>query len=233
MEMTTVLKRISFVFGLGLLLISIHWSQDGFNFNVAGDSGGTSSAIYIGYFIAAASTVLQFVFSTNLKNLNASLIVFGLIAYGYSIYTNYQGIIHFQGTEPNEIMAFVLGLAMDGVPEPLMAWALGESLSGDFIGNLFKGFGAFMTGKPLGSGGGSQQQRQTTDERPTQSHKHNGQGGQNHQSQGNPNKKKMDERRAELEVMRRSSMPMVDRRQGGGERKPEHTYRDLNENGDE
>jgi hypothetical protein len=221
--MTTVLKRISFVFGLGLLLISIHWSQDGFNFNVAGDSGGTSSAIYIGYFIAAASTVLQFVFSTNLKNLNASLIVFGLIAYGYSIYTNYQGIIHFQGADPNEIMAFVLGLAMDGVPEPLMAWALGESLSGDFIGNLFKGFGAFMTGKPLGGGGGGQQQRQTTDAPPP---RHNNQNN-NHQ------KGKGSDRRAELEMMRRSSMPMVDRRQGGGERKPEHSYRDLNENGGE
>jgi hypothetical protein len=222
--MTTVLKRISFVFGLGLLLISIHWSQDGFNFNVAGDSGGTSSAIYIGYFIAAASTVLQFVFSTNLKNLNASLIVFGLIAYGYSIYTNYQGIIHFQGTEPNEIMAFVLGLAMDGVPEPLMAWALGESLSGDFIGNLFKGFGAFMTGKPLGGGGG-QQQRQTADERPTQNHKHNGQGGQNHQPQGNPNKKKMDDRKAELSKMYHGP----DRREGEREKQPQ-VYRNLNGN---
>lgn len=149
-NMNRVLRRVSVVMGIILLFISIYWSQDGFNFNVAGDAGGTSTAVLIGWSLAIAVTVIEFVFSTNLKELNASLIVFGLLAYGYSIYTNYQGIRHFQGTEPNTIMAWVLGFCMDGVPEPLIAWGLAESLTGDFVGNLFKGFGAFITGKPLG-----------------------------------------------------------------------------------
>lgn len=205
--MTTILKRISFIFAVGLLLISIHWSQDGFNFSVAGNAGGTTSAIAIGYFIAAAMTVLQFVFSTNLRNLNASLIVFGLIAYIYSIGTNYQGILHWQGTEPNKLMAFILGLGMDGVPEPLMAWALGESLSGDFIGNLFKGIGAFLTGKPLGSYGSSQAsapQRQFQSSQPA-----------SQQTNRPANKPNRDERIQQLQKMYHGQ----DRRdEGGGKR---------------
>jgi hypothetical protein len=220
-EMNIVLKRISFVFGLGLLLISIHWSQDGFNFNVAGDSGGTTSAVAIGYFIASAATVLQFVFSTNLRNLNASLIVFGLIAYGYSIYTNYQGILHFQGSSPNQVMAGILGLAMDGVPEPLMAWALGESLSGDFIGNLFKGLGAFVTGKPLGGNGGDRSEKQQSqkhqqDTQPRHNNNH-------HQGQG---KQKGSERRAELSAKYHGA----DRR-GGGESMADLERHKMGENG--
>lgn len=209
--MTPVLKRVALVFSIGLLLISIRWSKDGFNFTVAGDAGGTTEAIAIGYFIAAAMTVLQFVFSTHIKNLNASLIVFGLIAYGYSIWTNYEGIIGWQGTAPNKIMAFILGLGMDGVPEPLMAWALGESLSGDFIGNLFKGFGAFVTGKPLGSGEGGGQQRSSTEQLHVPD--------KNRSHQGNPNKQKGSDRREELAKMYHGP----DRRDGQRqEKKPVH-----------
>jgi hypothetical protein len=202
-NMNTVLRRVAFVMGLILLLISIYWSQDGFNFNIAGDSGGTDMAIFVGYTIAVAVTVVQFVFSTNLRELNASLLVFGLIAYAYSIYTNYQGILHFQGTQPNNIMAWILGFAMDGVPEPLMAWGLRESLSGDFVGNLFKGVGAFVTGKPIG---GSQSKGDHQPQRSQQSQpKHNHQGGSN--------KQKGSDRRMELEkmYMRRSE-------DGGGAR---------------
>lgn len=157
-NMNRVLRRVAMVMGFVLLAISIYWSQDGFNFTVAGDSGGTNMAIMFGYAIAVAVTIVQFVFSTNFKELNASLIVFGLLAYVYSIYTNWQGIMHFQGEQPNNIMALVLGFAMDGVPEPLIAWGLKESLTGDFVGNLLKGFGAFMTGQPIGGKQNSQQQ---------------------------------------------------------------------------
>jgi hypothetical protein len=61
--------------------------------------------------------------------------------------------------------------------------------------------------------------------------KSNGHGGGNHQE--NNNKHKGSERRAELESSRHASMPMMERRGGGGERSPEHAYRNLNENGGE
>ncbi len=136
--MNYALRKFSFFIGFGLLAVSMYWSQDGFNFNVAGQSGYQNMAVLIGWFLAISVTCIQFVFSSNYKELNASLILFGVLAYAYSIYTNYQGILHFQGDAKNNIGAIVLGIVMDGIPEPLIAWSLYESLSGDWIGNIIR-----------------------------------------------------------------------------------------------
>ena len=136
--MNNSLRKIAVMIGLFLLVVSMFWSQDGFNFDLAGDSGGTSLAIVVGWGMAVSVTVVQFVFSTNYRELNPSLVLFGVIAYVYSIYTNYQGILHFQGESANQFGAAILGFVMDGVPEPLIAWGLRESLSGDWIGNLVR-----------------------------------------------------------------------------------------------
>lgn len=136
--MDNLLKKLAIGIGAFLLAVSIYWSQDGFNFDLAGDAGGSSIAVAVGWGLAISVSVIQFVFSTNYRQLNASLITFGVLAYVYSIYTNFQGILHFQGADANKVGALILGFVMDGVPEPLIAWGLGESLSGDFIGNMIK-----------------------------------------------------------------------------------------------
>jgi hypothetical protein len=136
--MNTVLRKLAFFSGLGILVVSMFWSQDGFNFEMAGDSGYGQMAIVIGWFLAVVVSVIQFVFSSNYKELNPSLIFFGILAYGYSIYTNYQGILHFQGSAQSVWGARVLAMVMDGVAEPLIAWGLYESRTGDFIGNLIR-----------------------------------------------------------------------------------------------
>jgi hypothetical protein len=136
--MNNALRKIAFFVGIGLLAISMYWSQDGFNFDLAGDSGYMTVALFIGYFLAFAVTTIQFVFSTNFKELNPTLILFGIFAYVYSIYTNHGGITHFQGNDPNGVGAWALAIIMDAVPEPLIAWSLYESRTGDLIGNLIK-----------------------------------------------------------------------------------------------
>lgn len=136
--MNNWLRKLSIFIGIGLLFISIFWSQDGFNFSLAGSSGGGQFALYFGWFIAFAVCIIQFVFSTNFKELNPSLLLFGVLAYVYSIYTNYQGIIHFQGLQPSPLGAGILAVFMDAVPEPLIAWGLYESMQGDLVGNLMK-----------------------------------------------------------------------------------------------
>lgn len=136
--MNSALRRISFFIGLGILIISMYWSQDGWNFDVAGQSGYSTLALFIGWFLAIAVTCIEFVFSSNYRELNPTLIFFGLLAYGYSIYTNYEGILHFQGNSQSHVFAFILAMVMDGVAEPLISWSLYESLSGDVIGNLIK-----------------------------------------------------------------------------------------------
>lgn len=149
--MDNTLKKLAIAVGLALLGISMFWSQDGFNFDLAGDSGGGNVAVFVGWTLAVSVTVVQFVFSTNFNKLNASLIIFGILAYVYSIYTNAHGIMHFQGENANKFGAWILGLVMDGVPEPLIAWGLGESLTGDFVGNILKSLSS-QTGRNNSSG---------------------------------------------------------------------------------
>lgn len=132
------LRKIAFFVGIGLLLVSMYWSQDGFNFDMAGDSGYLTLAKLIGWFLAIAVTIMEFIFSSSFKDLNPSLILFGILAYAYSIYTNYGGITHFQGVHTNSVGAWILAVIMDAVPEPMIAWGLYESLAGDLIGNLIK-----------------------------------------------------------------------------------------------
>ena len=155
--MEPILRKLAVVVGLGLLIVSIFWSQDGFNFDLAGNAKYGNMAVVIGWFLALAVTVIQFVFSTSYKELNASLKFFGILAYIYSIYTNYWGILSFQGWvegQPKmQIGAGLLAFVMDGVPEPLIAWGLYESLRGDFIGNLLRVLGSQPT-----------QQNQTTNQ---------------------------------------------------------------------
>lgn len=143
--MEPTLRKLAVLVGIGLLAVSIFWSQDGFNFDLAGHSQYGNMATFIGWFLALSVTTIQFVFSTSYKELNASLKFFGILAYIYSIYTNYWGILNFQGwvegQPPFQLGAGILAFVMDGVPEPLIAWGLYESLRGDFIGNLMKIFG--------------------------------------------------------------------------------------------
>ena len=140
--MNPLLRKLAVFVGIGLLAVSIFWSQDGFNFELAGTSKYSQLAMIIGWFLALSVTVVQFVFSTSYKELNASLKLFGILAYIYSIYTNYWGIMSFQGWVEGmpklQIGVLILAFVMDGVPEPLIAWGLYESLSGDFIGNLMR-----------------------------------------------------------------------------------------------
>jgi hypothetical protein len=142
--MNGALKKISFLVGLGILGISMYWSQDGFNFNTAGDSGYTNEAVFIGWFLALAVTVIQFVFSSNFRELNMSLILLGAIAYIYSIDTNVMGILHFMGSKQDVWWARGLGFLLDATAEPLIAWSLGVSRDGDFLGNIVKTISAFF-----------------------------------------------------------------------------------------
>lgn len=142
--MNKTLKRIAFFIGMGILGISIYWSKNGFNFSVAGDSGNSTEAIIIGWFLAIAVTALQFIFSSNFRELNSSLVLLGLTAYAYSIFTNYQGILEFQGAEPNRTWAIILSVILDATAEPMIAWSLGVSREGDMIGNIVKAFKASL-----------------------------------------------------------------------------------------
>jgi hypothetical protein len=90
----------------------------------------------IGITLAVVVSVVQFIFGTAYGELNWTLRIAGLAAYVYSIYTNYLGIKHILGAD--DFMAISSALFMDIYPEPAIAWALGEALTGDLFGNIGK-----------------------------------------------------------------------------------------------
>jgi hypothetical protein len=135
--MTRVLRRISLFTGFAILAISIQFSYDGFDQSVNGvNDGYTTLAIGIGYTLAIVFSVIEFIFGTSYRELNWTLRGIGIFAYVYSIYTNYLGIKHVLGT--SEFIAWSMAFVMDVYPEPAIAWALGEALTGDLFGNLGK-----------------------------------------------------------------------------------------------
>lgn len=136
-EMTRILKRIALFTGFATLIISIYFSYDGFDQSVSGANEGYSTlAVIIGLTLAIVVSVVQFIFGTAYAELNWTLRLAGLAAYVYSIYTNYLGIKHILGAD--DFMAISSALFMDIYPEPAIAWALGEALTGDLAGNIGK-----------------------------------------------------------------------------------------------
>jgi hypothetical protein len=136
-ELLTILRRISIITGLAILFISIQFSYDGFDQSIRGaNTGYGTMAIIIGYTLAIVFSVIEFIFGTAYRELNWTLRGIGVFAYIYSIYTNYLGIKHLLGAD--EFMSWSLAIMMDVYPEPAIAWALGEALTGDLLGNLGK-----------------------------------------------------------------------------------------------
>lgn len=136
-DLTRILKRTSIWVGVLILLISIYLSFDGFDGKVNGSNADyTAMGVVIGIVFAVAVTILQFIFTSAYKSLNATLKVIGLLSYGYSIYTNMLGATNILGMD--SLMAWTTAVFADIVAEPMIAWGLGEAMVGDLLGNIGK-----------------------------------------------------------------------------------------------
>lgn len=136
-KLTRIIRKLALFFGIALLVISIYLSFDGFDGSVNGENGHyTELAVIIGVVFAITVTIIQFIFTSEYKSLNPTLIVVGLLSYAYSIYTNKLGAENILGM--SGIMAWVTAVFSDIVAEPMISWGMGESLIGDLIGNVGK-----------------------------------------------------------------------------------------------
>lgn len=131
---TRIVKVISFVTGTLVLWASINFSQRGFGL----DSG--SEFAWVGWCMALAATVSQFIFNSEFRKLNWTILVLGTLSYIYSIYTNILGYHSISGGEGSmwKLVNISIAIFMDVFPETAIAWAVGESRVGDLIGNLIK-----------------------------------------------------------------------------------------------
>ena len=127
-------KIFAITTGVAIAIISAYNSKNGF---VAGD--GDTLLTVMGWTFSAACMAAQFMFTSEFKKLNWTVIALGAFAYLYSIPTNYIGLQGWNGvaTENNFVNAIAAAF-MDIYPEAAIAWALGESKLGDMIGNLVR-----------------------------------------------------------------------------------------------
>lgn len=168
-KLENVLRKLAIGLGIALLLASIYLSYDGFDQSVSGDNPNyTLLAQAIGLAIAITFNVLEFIIASRNENLSTTLRVLGIFAYGYSIYTNYLGAQHL--LQMDKGMAAIVGVFMDVVPEPMIAWGLGEAVMHDLFGNLGKFATAPISPKKNsgGGGGGQGQGKQKQNQQPQQ-----------------------------------------------------------------
>lgn len=98
---------------------------------------------WMGTAVAFALFCAELMFNSNFDELNWTIIVLGLGAYFYSIWTNIEGLYFYRTIEGNllsnfDITNFGGGLFIDVYPELAIAWALKESKIGDLFGNFVK-----------------------------------------------------------------------------------------------
>ena len=190
-KFTKVKKFLAFVFGCAVLWASIIFSKNGFEFKTTVEYG------WIGWTLAFAATVSQFMMNSSFKKINWTILVLGIVSYVYSIYTNMLGFHSLRETESIWNVLNVCGsFFMDVFPEVAIAWSLDESKVGDLFGNLLKSSQnpellsttQEIIKKISGSGGGNNNQNHSSQ---SQSH-NNGQsqrpinnGSTQNQSRGN------------------------------------------------
>ncbi|MBI4790263.1 MAG: hypothetical protein HY782_24780 [Chloroflexi bacterium] len=119
-----------------LWIMSIQFSAGGFNFVMP-------RYIWMGYALGIAVTVLQLVFAEEGMKHTLTLVVVGLLAYGYGIFTNIVGIWIAQGSpdlasNPMTLLfPTALGFILEVTPEPLLLWGLVGTGIRDALGQLF------------------------------------------------------------------------------------------------
>ena len=102
--------------GVGMLIASIIFSREGFGFK-------TGDLWWVGLVLAMAATGSQLMLTSKFTDLNLGIVVLGVSAYAYSIYTNIIGIESLQEVK-NSYLAWGAGIFLDIYPEMAIAWAL-------------------------------------------------------------------------------------------------------------
>lgn len=125
-------RMLAFCFSIGLILVSIWFSQQGFGIE------SSKSVLWLGWFLGATVTVIELVFNTSIKDLNPTLVGAGILAYAYGVYTNVTGLHEYLD---GWIFSIVVGLILEVLPEPLFAWSIGVTDGGDVLGNIGELFG--------------------------------------------------------------------------------------------
>lgn len=126
-----IIRILAALTAVALWAISVYFSADGFGIKVP-------SAAWIGIVLALSITVIELVFNRDSISHNYVLIISGISAYAYGIYTNVIGI---QAAQQSQELFFpvVLAAFLEIVPEYLLVWSLMGVTADDVFSKLNRG----------------------------------------------------------------------------------------------
>lgn len=115
--------------------VSVWFSKQGFSIDAPNSS-------WLGWILAGIVTIVELVFNSRTQKLSLTLIVVGVMCYGYGVYTNITGFWIYQNPGiqftfgEHSILSMFVGAILEVLPEPLFMWGIGSELEGDLLGNL-------------------------------------------------------------------------------------------------
>lgn len=123
--------------------LSVYFSQGGFGVAMP-------EMAWIGWVLALGVTVIEIVWNIDGFGHNLTLMIIGLAAYAYGVWSNIIGIMAVQGVNINEmdagwlikiIFPVLLGIALEIAPEPLLLWSFVGAHQEDLLSNVFNRVG--------------------------------------------------------------------------------------------
>lgn len=127
-------------------IVSVYFSYEGFKFQ-------NESVLWVGYLLAFLVTCGEFIFNTEIKSLSLTLVLIGLVCYGYGVYSNVVGFWSIQFPDQlfvwnssQSIMSWFVGAILEIYPEAAFAWGM-RARTGDLVGNVVKLAGGAVTGQ--------------------------------------------------------------------------------------
>lgn len=152
-----IVRVIAFATGLGMWAISIYFSAEGFNVKIP-------DMKWVGLLMGLFITVIELVFNRAGLRHNLTLILAGVFAYSYGLWTNFVGIMNAQqgvlGLNDTIILPALFAMLLEFVPEPFILYALLGENEEDPLSKLFGGAASLF------SKGGSQPSVPTSPFRP-------------------------------------------------------------------
>lgn len=146
------LRMLAVCVSVSLWFVSINFSVDGFNFQVA-------NMAWAGWVLGLSITAIQLIWNKQGLTGNMTLGLVGVAAYLYGIATNVIGVLAAQGGTGSMadnplrlVFALLLGVFLEITPEPMLVWGLlNASDMGDFLSNIF-GMAGYTKAEPSFTG---------------------------------------------------------------------------------
>lgn len=167
--------RLAIVGALVAWGLSMWFSYQGFKLE-------SSTLLWVGWILAFLVTIVELVFNSPTRDLSFTLIIIGILCYGYGVWTNITGFwsVQHPGMDFNiftekAVLSVFVGTILEILPEPLFMWGIG-SLGADVLDNL-RGLwsGEYGYAKPTQGSQNKQEQEYKQQHHPGQpSPKHNG-----------------------------------------------------------